>query len=54
MEEAYHVNLFSFLSLWTIHNGVFDAPTIYILTWPRFTVCVLTDYCIQRHFLSFQ
>ena len=41
------------LPLWTIHNGVFDAPTVYILTWPRFTVSVLTIYCIQRQYLSF-
>ena len=40
-------------TLWTIHNGVFDAPTVYILTWPHFTVSVLTIYCIQRQYLSF-
>ena len=40
-------------SLWTIHNGVFDAPTVYILTWPRFTVKMLAIYCIQRQYLSF-
>ena len=39
--------------LWTIHNGVFDAPTVYILTWPRLTVSVLTIYCIQRQYVSF-
>ena len=40
------------LPLWTIHNGVFDAPTVYILTWQRFTVSVLTIYCIQRQILK--
>ena len=39
--------------LWTIHNGVCDAPTVYNLTWPHFTVKVLTIYCIQRQYLSF-
>ena len=33
--------MYTFKSLWTIHNGVFDAPTVYILTWPRFAVSVL-------------
>ena len=31
-------------SLWLIQNRVFDAPTVYILTWPWFTVSVLTIY----------
>ena len=48
-----HVPFVTLITLWTIHNGVFDAPTVYILTWPRFTVKVLTIYCIQRQYLSF-
>ena len=39
--------------LWTIHNGVFDAPIVYILTWPHLNVSVFTIYCIQRQYLSF-
>ena len=56
-EALYSVILFSsalyIFSLWTIHNGVFDKPTVCIPTWSRFTASVLTIHCIQRQYWSF-
>ena len=51
--ESENVIQIALTSLWTIRNGAFDAPTVYILTWPHFTVSVLTFNCIQRQYLSF-
>ena len=40
--------------LWTIHNGVFDAPTVFkILIWPHFTVKVLTIYAYKDNTEAF-